>query len=172
MKTPRERKAKSADEALAALMRLCARAERSSSDALRLMRTWGVPETDRAEVLRKLTAGRFIDDARYAEAFVREKSRLGGWGAYKIRTALQRKGLDQQLIDTALAALDPAAAAERLRERLQRRNRTLRAVTSRDRKEKLLRYGLSLGYAFGSVRDAVEELTAGDEEETEWSDFF
>jgi len=86
--TPRrERRDKTPEQALAALMRLCARAEKSSGDALRLMRTWGVAEEARREVLRKLTAQGFIDDARYAGAFVRDKIRLAGWGARKIRTA-------------------------------------------------------------------------------------
>lgn len=170
---PRERKTKSAEEALAALMRLCARAERSSGDALRLMRGWGVPEKERQDVLRKLIDLRFIDDTRYTKAFVREKSLLNGWGAYKIRTSLKIKGIEERLIDTELATIEPAFAAERLRERLRRRLRTLHATTARELREKLLRYGLSLGYGFGDVRDAVEELVAPNrEDEEECNDFF
>ena len=73
---PRERKTKSATEALQSLMRLCARGERSTGDAMRLMRTWGVPEGERQGVVDKLVAQRFIDNSRYAELYVREKSRL------------------------------------------------------------------------------------------------
>ena len=65
---PRERKKKSAMEALNALMRLCSRAEKSSGDALRLMRTWGVEAREQQGVLDKLQEMRFIDDNRYAEA--------------------------------------------------------------------------------------------------------
>ena len=57
------------------------------------MRGWGVAEKDAEQVLGRLVRDRFIDDSRYAEAFVREKLRLSGWGEYKIRTALQRKGV-------------------------------------------------------------------------------
>ncbi|MEG1612521.1 MAG: RecX family transcriptional regulator, partial [Alistipes sp.] len=39
---PKERRPKTPEQALTSLMRLCARAEKSSGDALRLMRTWGV----------------------------------------------------------------------------------------------------------------------------------
>lgn len=88
----RKKRDKTPDEALAALMRLCARAEKSEGDARRLMRGWGVAEKDAEQVLGRLVRDRFIDDSRYAEAFVREKLRLSGWGEYKIRTALQRKG--------------------------------------------------------------------------------
>ena len=61
-------------------MRLCARAEKSEGDARRLMRGWGVAEKDAEQVLGRLVRDRFIDDSRYAEAFVREKTaaqRLG-----------------------------------------------------------------------------------------------
>ena len=76
----RKKRDKTPDEALAALMRLCARAEKSEGDARRLMRGWGVAEKDAEQVLGRLVRDRFIDDSRYAEAFVREKLRLSGWG--------------------------------------------------------------------------------------------
>ena len=72
---------KTPEQALAALMRLCARAERSEEDARRLMTRWGVAPADRERVLERLRRDRFIDDARYAEAFVRDKINLSGWGA-------------------------------------------------------------------------------------------
>lgn len=157
-KKTRERRDKTPDEALAALMRLCARAEKSSGDALRLMRTWGVPENARQGVLQKLLDQRFIDDARYADAFVREKIRLSGWGAHKIRAALRRKGIAPGLIDAALAVCDPTEHAARLRTQLVRKLRTVRYTTPYDLKAKLLRYGLSLGYDYPVVADAVAEL--------------
>ena len=66
----REPRQRSAGEALSALMRLCSRAERSSGDAMRLMRQWSVAENEREGVLRRLVEMKFIDDSRYAEAFV------------------------------------------------------------------------------------------------------
>ena len=59
---------KTPEQALAALMRLCARAEKSEGDARRLMRGWGVAEKDAEQVLGRLVRDRFIDDSRYAEA--------------------------------------------------------------------------------------------------------
>ena len=38
------------------------------------MRQWGVEENEREGVLRRLVEMKFIDDSRYAEAFVREKT--------------------------------------------------------------------------------------------------
>lgn len=153
-----ERRTKTADEAFAALARLCARAEKSSGDALRLMRQWGVAESERGAVLRKLVQQRFIDDGRYAAAFVRDKLALSGWGPYKIRTALAAKGIDRNIADEALAVCTDDRLCERLDSMLRRKSESIPAGTPYERRAKLLRYGLSLGYDYGAVTDAVERL--------------
>ena len=159
----RKKRDKTPDEALAALMRLCARAEKSEGDARRLMRGWGVAEKDAEQVLGRLVRDRFIDDSRYAEAFVREKLRLSGWGEYKIRTALQRKRIDRALIDAALAEADRSGMDERLRRQLERKARTAKYTTQYELKTKLIRYGLSLGYDYETVVEAASGLVTDTE---------
>ena len=119
---PKVKRPKTAEQALASLMRLCARAERSSGDAMRLMATWMVPEGDRQGVLQRLIKDRFIDDSRYAEAFVREKSNLSAWGEYKIRATLRRKGIADEIINNALQQMPTEQNIERLTERLDRKS--------------------------------------------------
>lgn len=159
----RKKKVKTPEQALAALMRLCARAEKSQEDARRLMRGWGLAERDAEGVLAKLVRDRFIDDARYAGAFVREKLRLSGWGEYKIRTALQRKRIDRALIDAALAEADRSGMDERLRRQLERKARTAKYTTQYELKTKLIRYGLSLGYDYETVMEAASGLVTDTE---------
>ena len=159
----RKKKVKTPEQALAALMRLCARAEKSQEDARRLMRGWGLAERDAEGVLAKLVRDRFIDDARYAGAFVREKLRLSGWGGYKIRTALQRKRIDRALIDAALAEADRSGMDERLRRQLERKARTAKYTTQYELKTKLIRYGLSLGYDYEAVVEAASGLVTDTE---------
>ena len=159
----RKKKVKTPEQALAALMRLCARAEKSQEDARRLMRGWGLAERDAEQVLGKLVRDRFIDDGRYAEAFVREKLRLSGWGEYKIRTALQRKRIDRALIDAALAEADRPAMGERLCRQLERKARTAKYSTQYELKTKLIRYGLSLGYDYETVVEAASGLVTDTE---------
>lgn len=158
-----ERPAKTPDQALQALMRLCSRAEKSSGDALRLMRMWKVAPELRGAVVAELERLRFIDDDRYAGAFVREKSGLDGWGAYKIRRALAAKGISPERIERALATIDATAAAARLRQRLERKATSLTCGTWRERRGKLMRYGLALGYDYDCVASAVEELIREEE---------
>ena len=128
---PGERRTKSPEQALASLMRLCARAEKCESDARRLLRGWGIGEEEASRIVERLIRDRFIDDGRYAAAFVREKLRLSGWGEYKIRAALTRKGIDQ--------------------------------AAPRELKAKLIRYGLSLGYDYGTVIETVSTMIEDNE---------
>ena len=157
-KQPREKKPKSAAQALQSLMRLCARAEKSSGDALRLMRGWGVPEGEREGVLAKLIEQRFIDDKRYAEAYVREKSHLAGWGARKIAFQLRQKDIDKEIINTSLASLDSNAQLEQLTAKLERKMRTTKAANNYELRGKLLRYGMGLGFDYEMTRSAIDKI--------------
>ena len=159
---PRERKPKTAQQALQSLMRLCARSEKSSGDALRLMSQWQVPQAERGVVLDKLLKDRFIDDSRYAEAYVREKSRLSGWGARKIAMQLRQKGVSQDVIAEALKQLDSDIELPRLVEKLRRKARTTKYSSDYELRGKLLRYALSLGFDYDLAQRAVEESVAED----------
>lgn len=154
----RERKVKTPEQALASLMRLCARAEKSSGDAMRLMKGWGVDPGEARKVLDRLLRDRFIDDRRYAEAYAREKTGLNGWGAFKIRRMLVSKGIAKDIIDPVLAALDKPSAEARLREMLERKKRSAKAASAYELKGKLMRYGMGLGYDYELVQSVVEQV--------------
>ncbi|MEG1864932.1 MAG: regulatory protein RecX [Alistipes sp.] len=154
------KRVKTPEEALSGLMRLCARAEKSESDARRLMHGWGVAPADAERIVERLLRDRFIDDSRYAGAFVREKLRLSGWGEYKIRTALQRKAIAKEVIDEALEQAPREGMGERLLTQFERKMKTIRYTTPYELKTKLIRYGLSLGYDYQTVLDTASSLVA------------
>lgn len=156
---------KTPEQALQSLMTLCAKAERSSGDARRLMARWRVDPSRREEVLNKLIASKFIDDARYAAAYVREKSRLGGWGRHKIRTALMAKGIARETTDEALRQIDPESAHDKLQELLRRKARTTHAATPRQLREKLMRYGLGRGFDYERIAEVVNEILKSNDDE-------
>ena len=164
VRKPRERKPKSAEQALASLMRLCARSEKSSGDAMRLMRTWEVPECDRQGVLQKLLDQRFIDDKRYAEAYTSEKSSLAGWGRRKIALQLRQKGVARDIIEEVLASVDSNEQSQRLVDKLSRKLCCTKAASEYELRGKLLRYALSLGYDYDMVVEAIERIISEREE--------
>lgn len=150
---------KTAQEALQSLMRLCARAERSSGDALRLMRRWGVADADAQRVVARLIAERFIDDRRYAECFVREKINLSGWGAYKIKMSLRQKGVSQQIIEEVVEPMfGEVDMSKRLEALLLRKLPTIKAKSNYDARAKLIRFGASRGFELDMVIECVNKI--------------
>lgn len=149
---------KTPEQALLSLMRTCARAERCSSDALRSMRRWGLSDEDARGVLAKLTKERFIDDGRYAEAYVREKMRFSGWGERKIRAALRAKAIAPNIVDHALLQLQPDDNRERLEEVLRKKALKTTARDAYDLKAKLVRFGMSRGFDLDDVLDLTEQI--------------
>ncbi len=168
---------KSPEKALSSLMALCARAERSSGDARRLMSRWSVERADQEVILQRLIKDRFIDDERYAAAFVREKLNLSGWGAYKIRAELSRKGISESIIAEQLSQLDGDQMRTRLDELMAKRARSVKYNSKYHLRDKLTRYGASLGYDFSVVSESVRttlsriDFEASDEEPDEMEIF-
>lgn len=153
-KVVRTKQAKTPQQALHSLMRMCARSERSSGDALRLMKRWGVADDEARKVLARLQAERFIDDRRFAEAFVRDKLNLSGWGAYKIKLSLRAKGVSREVIDEVVAPMIEATdMKERLEDIMQRKLRTLKYSSTYEAKTKLIRFAASRGY---DIEEAIE----------------
>ena len=156
VKAPQPR-SKKPDEALASLMRQCARAERCSGDALRLMKRWGVADSDARKVLERLVRERFIDDQRYADAYVREKSRFSGWGAYKIRLSLRAKRIAAEVVERALTQIERSESAETLARIIERKAARTPHKDLWDLKGKLMRFGLSRGFDYDDVMATVEQ---------------
>ncbi|MDR3328672.1 MAG: RecX family transcriptional regulator [Prevotellaceae bacterium] len=140
-----------AQRSLERLQRLCVRQEKCLSDVRRKLSLWGVGKEDAAKVEQLLLAAKFVDEARYAAAFVREKSRLSRWGALKIRAALQAKRLPAAVVAEALAQLDGEQAAQNLLADLQRKAKTIRATSPQELRAKLIRFGVSRGYGYEQV---------------------
>ncbi len=161
---PKVKRTKTAEQALRSLMNLCARSEKCSGDALRLMRGWGVSDADAQKVLQRLVSERFIDDSRYAAAFVREKINLSGWGVYKITTALRRKGIEGATIAAVMSENGDVDMSERLMQLLERKVRTTKAKDSTDLRAKLFRYAAGQGYDFATIKGCVERIVKVDEE--------
>ncbi len=158
---------KSGAEALSALMRQCARAERSSGDARRLMARWGVPQQDRETVLQRLIELKFIDDRRFARAYTREKINLSGWGVRKIAAQLSQKGVAREIIEEQISGLDRDSMVERLETKLRRKLPTIKYKSKYDLKTKLIRHGASLGYDYDVVMGVATKLVQiEDDDET------
>ena len=145
----------SVKKVLLSLQRLCVKRECCSDEIYRkaLQKVDG-DAAAAGEILGSLKADAFVDDARYAAAFAREKSSLSGWGPIKIRFALRGKGVGEAEISAALEGIDAEKAEARLLKDLAAKWKTLEGES--DAKLRLIKYALAKGYGYDAVQSAVE----------------
>ena len=85
---------------------LCSRAEYSSGEIRERLIRKGILPLEADKIVDYLIKNRFIDDERFARAFVREKNEYARWGKRKVAQALRLKRIDRCTIDDALAEID------------------------------------------------------------------
>ncbi len=132
--------------ALSKAMALCSRREYCNDDIRSKLQSWGVGESDTIRIISALTRENFLNEKRYAEAFVKDKFRYNKWGKVKIRANLKLKKLPNDVIISALDSIDTDLYRRTLTDLLAAHRRTVRAKNQYDLKGKLLRYGLSKGF--------------------------
>lgn len=137
---------------------LCSRREYCSSGIMDLLRRKGVEGKEAAVVLERLRAERYVDDARYARAFARDKAHLAGWGSRKIAYALASKGIPAETVKEALSEVEDGESTRRMEEVIRGKWRSVKAATPQERRVKVLRFALSRGYDYAAVMKVVSSL--------------
>jgi regulatory protein len=144
--------------ALKKSMALCAGREMCCSDIRNKLNTWDVSERDADRIIEQLCHDRFIDEDRYALAFVKDKFRYNKWGKIKISYSLQRKKIPETSIRKALESIDDELYLSVLRDILANHRRTIKAKNQYDLKGKLLRFGLSKGFESNYIYEIINEI--------------
>lgn len=138
---------------------LCAKREYCVSDIRRKAVERLEGDREKAEELvASLVADKFVDDARYAAAFAREKSGLQGWGPIKIRFQLRAKGVSDADISLALEEIDSDKASARLAKLLENKWRSLQ--DDPQGRLKLIRFALTRGYEYEEIDPLVRTITS------------
>lgn len=142
----------------------CARRETCRGDLEKKFRAAEIEPDLIDRVLDRLEQEKFIDEQRYAHAFVHDKAAFARWGRLKIRNALRLKGIDKHLIDIALEEeIDEKTYRQTLRELLSAKLRSLKFDPS-DRRasylaaQKLARFAASRGFEAEAVFREIEHL--------------
>ena len=136
---------------------LCSRREYCRKDVLKkVMTTLDGDAAKAEEVVGKLVEERYVDDRRYAVAFARDKASIAGWGAAKIRYMLAAKGVDREIIASALEEVDVSRADARLEKLMENKARSLK--DDPQRRNKLLRFGMGRGYGYEEVSSVIDRI--------------
>ncbi len=107
------------------------------------------------EVVQVLVKEGFVDDRRFAGAFVRDKYRLSGWGKRKIEARLKYYCLSPDIISAAMAenyGTDEGKDCDLLEKLVERKLNSLRKDEDVEKKKiKALRFALGRGFDYADI---------------------
>jgi regulatory protein len=152
-------------EAYLQLAALCAQAEHCQQEMRDKMKRWEIDETVQNRIIARLVKERYIDDERYARAFVKDKIRYNKWGRRKVQQALWQKRIDDDIQRRVLDEIEEKEYLDVLRPLLKQKRKTIKAQSDYELNQKLMRFALSRGFTFDIIRQCIDV-----EEEPEFVD--
>lgn len=144
---------------LAKMAHFCSMQERAVSEVLQKLQRAPLTETEKVYIIDRLKTEGFVDEHRYARAFVNDKVKLNGWGRVKIAYALRMKQVDSEAVEEALAEIE-ADAYQQLAERLAEKKLgdTAPDAPEQEKKNKVARFLLQRGFEPELVWQVVSSL--------------
>ena len=119
----------------------------------------GFSQQQMEEIVALLIKERFVDDARFAGAYVRDKARFAGWGAVKIAYNLKGLGIAESVVKEAIGENMESFAPDRLNDMLQKKwNGLKQGLTLQQKREKVLRFALGRGFQYGQIMDIIKDF--------------
>jgi regulatory protein len=138
------------------LTALCARSEHCQQEMLEKMRQWGVSQEEQAQVMARLVSERYVDDERFARAFVSDKIRYNKWGRRKVEQALWLKRIDKAIAAQVLDEVDDAEYVSVLRPLLKQKRRSTKAASEYELTMKLIKFALSRGFTMDIIKQCID----------------
>lgn len=146
-------------EAKAKLEALCAYQERCQFEIDQKLRMWGFDSEDRMILISDLITNRFLDEERFASAYVSGKFRIKKWGRIKIKNHLIQKHVSNHSIQKALKEIDLDEYWKSLLHLTQRKwDELFKEKDPWNKRIKLSRFLQSKGYESDLIQDAIESV--------------
>ena len=139
-------------EAYLQLAALCAQAEHCEQEMRDKMRRWELDETVQNRIINRLIKERYVDDERYARAFVKDKIRYNKWGRRKVQQALWQKRIDADIQQRVLDEIEEKEYLDILRPLLKQKRKSIKAESDYELNQKLVRFALGRGFGFDIIR--------------------
>ena len=143
-------------EAYLQLAALCAQAEHCQQEMRDKMRRWELDETVQNRIIDRLIKERYIDDERYARAFVKDKIRYNKWGRRKVKQGLWQKRIDADIQQRVLDEIDDKEYLDVLRPLLKQKRKSIKAANDYELNQKLMRFALGRGFGFDIIRQCLD----------------
>jgi len=146
------------DVALKRAAALCSSQEQCSSHIREKLKSWGASSEDADKIIDILIKEKFLNDARYATFYVRDKFRFNGWGKIKLRMMLRQKGIPLAIIEEALNQIDPDLYKQTCTRLLSEKSASLKESNQFKRKGKLFRFAAQRGFETDLIHQILSYL--------------
>jgi len=143
------------EQALNRLANYCSRAERCVQDVRRKLDAWEIAKDDQDKIIRRLQQEKFLDERRYCKAFVNDKSKYARWGAFKIKYALKKKQISEELIREALGNIDSEENREQLRQIIEQKRKLVKGKNEWEIRQKLMRFAVGRGFSIEEIEKVM-----------------
>lgn len=143
-------------EAYLRLTALCAQAEHCQQEMRDKMKRWELDEMAQNRVVARLIKERYIDDERYARAFVKDKILYNKWGRRKIQQGLWMKRIDDDIQKRVLDEVDDEEYLNVLKPLLNQKRKSIKAQSDYELNQKLVRFALGRGFTFDIIRQCLD----------------
>ena len=143
-------------EAFLQLAGICAQSEHCEQEMRDKMKRWELDEAVQNRLIERLTQDRYIDQERYARAFVNDKIRYNKWGRRKVQQALWQKRIDNDVQQRVLDEIDDSEYLAVLRPLLKQKRKSIRAANAYEENQKLVRFALGRGFTFDIIRQCLD----------------
>ena len=142
--------------ALQRLSALGASAEHCEYEMTEKMRKWEVEESDCERIMEYLRKAKFVDDERYARAFVKDKIKYNKWGRRKVEQGLWAKHIAEDIRQRVLDEVDESQYKSVLTDLLKSKRRSIKAANDYEMNRKLIKFALSRGFDYSIVRHCID----------------
>ena len=136
---------------------LCCQSEHCVADITEKLLRWGVSREDSDRIIDRLIDEKYIDESRYALAYVRDKVRFSHWGRVKIKSMLRMLRVSEQDISNAFDSFDEDEYLGVLESVIESKRKTLPEAESYASRAKLIRFALQRGFEMHEIAKFISE---------------
>ena len=135
----------------------CAYQERSQQEVRDKLYTYGLHQDEVEEVISDLIVDGFINEERFAIAYVGGKFRVKGWGRRKILQGLKQHRISEYCVKKGLAVIEPDDYYQTLLKHARKKLPSVKGASEYIIKGKLMQHLVGKGFEMDLIRDAVDE---------------
>lgn len=154
----KQQKTYTVDEATKALEHFCAYQERCHKEVeQKLYDLKMIPEA-RDHIILHLLQHNFLNEERFAKAFVRGKFNIKKWGKIKITNELRFKNISSYNIKSGLNEINLENYIETLQNLAEKKNTLIKETNSFKRRGKLYSYLSSKGFETNYINNCLNKI--------------